>query len=64
MRPILDKHKFGPWAVVTGSSSGIGRAIARHLGSSGINVVLVARREAQLALALSAATPALPARSK
>lgn len=48
MRPILDKHKFGPWAIVTGSSSGIGRAIARHLGSSGINVVLVARREAQL----------------
>jgi short-subunit dehydrogenase len=48
MRPIVDKHVFGPWAVVTGSSSGIGRAIARHLGSSGINVVLVARREAQL----------------
>jgi uncharacterized protein len=48
MRPSLDKRTFGPWAVVTGSSSGIGRAIARHLGSSGINVVLVARREAQL----------------
>jgi short-subunit dehydrogenase len=24
MRPTLDKHVFGPWAVVTGSSSGIG----------------------------------------
>lgn len=48
MRPILDKHRFGPWAVVTGSSSGIGKAIARHLGASGINVVLVARREAEL----------------
>ena len=48
MRPTLDKHRFGPWAVVTGSSSGIGRAIARHLASSGINVVLVARRQAQL----------------
>jgi hypothetical protein len=44
----LDPRTFGPWAVVTGSSSGIGRAIARHLGSSGINVVLVARREEQL----------------
>ncbi len=48
MRPTIDKQMFGPWAVVTGSSSGIGKAIARHLGSSGINVVLVARREAQL----------------
>lgn len=48
MRPHLDRDRFGPWAVVTGSSSGIGRAIARHLGSCGVNVVLVARREAQL----------------
>jgi uncharacterized membrane protein YphA (DoxX/SURF4 family) len=28
MRPILDKHTFGPWAVITGSASGIGKAIA------------------------------------
>ena len=47
MKPTLDKHRSGPRAVVTGSSSGIGRAIARHLGSSGINVVVIARRQAQ-----------------
>jgi uncharacterized protein len=37
------KAKYGPWAVVTGASSGIGREIALQLAASGLNVVLVAR---------------------
>jgi short-subunit dehydrogenase len=44
----IDAHKFGPWAVVTGASSGIGREFAHQLADAGINVVLVARRRAML----------------
>jgi short-subunit dehydrogenase len=44
MKVNLDKRIFGPWALVTGASAGIGRGFAWEIARSGINVVLLARR--------------------
>jgi short-subunit dehydrogenase len=41
-------ERYGPWAVVAGASEGIGASVARLLGERGVNVVLVARRQAAL----------------
>ncbi|RED95257.1 SDR family NAD(P)-dependent oxidoreductase [Marinoscillum furvescens] len=38
------QQKYGPWAVVTGASSGIGLEFCHQLASAKINLILVARR--------------------
>ena len=48
MKKIIDKTKFGPWAIVTGASTGIGKEFAKQLAFNGLNLVLVSRRKALL----------------
>lgn len=42
------KNKYGPWALVTGASSGMGVEFARQIAGQGLNLVLVARRKERL----------------
>ena len=40
--------RYGPWAVVAGASEGVGSAFAAAVAEQGVNVVLLARRQAVL----------------
>ena len=39
---------YGPWALITGASDGIGKALADQIAAAGLNVALVARSEVRL----------------
>uniref|UniRef100_A0AAG5CVZ8 Steroid dehydrogenase n=1 Tax=Anopheles atroparvus TaxID=41427 RepID=A0AAG5CVZ8_ANOAO len=41
-------QKYGPWAVITGGSDGIGKGYAHFLAGQGMKVALVARNESKL----------------
>ncbi|XP_067121268.1 17-beta-hydroxysteroid dehydrogenase type 3-like [Centruroides vittatus] len=50
-----DLKEFGPWAVVTGGSSGIGRGYANELAERGLNIVIVSNElQAQNCMGIAA----------
>ncbi|EOD06825.1 hypothetical protein EMIHUDRAFT_258738, partial [Emiliania huxleyi CCMP1516] len=48
LRAPKDLTKYGKWAVVTGATDGIGKAISFELARRGCSVVLVSRTQSKL----------------
>ncbi|XP_073998008.1 very-long-chain 3-oxoacyl-CoA reductase-like isoform X1 [Rhodnius prolixus] len=44
----IDFQKYGQWAVVTGSTDGIGKEFAKKLASKGVDICLISRTEEKL----------------
>jgi short-subunit dehydrogenase len=45
---VTFRDKYGPWALVAGASEGVGAAFAQAIAERGVNVGLLARRQAVL----------------
>ena len=47
-RRLADRYGHGSWALITGASDGLGKALAQDLAQCGFNLVLVSRTQAKL----------------
>ncbi|MFS8017268.1 putative very-long-chain 3-oxoacyl-CoA reductase [Helianthus anomalus] len=47
-RPAKNLIKYRSWALVTGSTDGIGKALAFELAKQGLNIILVGRNPSKL----------------
>lgn len=45
---MIDKDRYGPWAVLAGGSEGVGAELALLLAQAGVNLVLIARKPGPL----------------
>jgi len=48
LRPGKNIKKFGKWAIVTGCTDGIGKAIVEEFARKGLNIVLISRTQSKL----------------
>lgn len=48
LRPAKDLKSYGSWAAVTGSTDGIGKALAFELAARGLNILLIGRNSTKL----------------
>eukprot|EP01033_Poteriospumella_lacustris_P013234 gene13234-9480_t len=48
LTPAKKPLEFGKWAIVTGSTSGIGKDFADHLAKQGMNVLVISRTKSRL----------------
>ncbi|XP_061370056.1 very-long-chain 3-oxoacyl-CoA reductase 1-like [Gastrolobium bilobum] len=48
LRPPKQLKDYGSWAIITGSTDGIGKALAFELASKGLNLILVGRNPLKL----------------
>ena len=48
LRPGKKLRKYGRWAVVTGATDGIGKALCLEFAKQGLDVVLISRTQSKL----------------